>query len=109
VFENRALRRIFEPKRKKIKGEVKTFQNVEFRNIITLIKSGMRWAGRVARIGKTSNAYLLLRKSERKTSLQRSRSKWENNIKNWCEGVDWIHLTQRRDQWWTLVNTGMNL
>jgi hypothetical protein len=25
-----------------------------------------------------------------------------------CEGVDWIHLAQDRDQWRTLVNTGMN-
>jgi hypothetical protein len=25
------------------------------------------------------------------------------------EGVDWIHLTQDRDQWWGLVNTVMNL
>jgi hypothetical protein len=22
--------------------------------------------------------------------------------------VDWIHQTQDRDQWWTLVNTAMN-
>jgi len=25
------------------------------------------------------------------------------------EGMDWIHLTQDRDQWWALVNTAMNL
>jgi hypothetical protein len=25
------------------------------------------------------------------------------------EGVDWIHLAQDRDQWWTLVNAVMNL
>jgi hypothetical protein len=25
------------------------------------------------------------------------------------EGVDWIYLTQARDQWWALVNTIMNL
>jgi hypothetical protein len=25
------------------------------------------------------------------------------------EGVDWIHLAQGRNQWWALVNTGMNL
>jgi hypothetical protein len=25
------------------------------------------------------------------------------------EGVDWIHLTLDRDQWWALVNTVMNL
>jgi hypothetical protein len=26
-----------------------------------------------------------------------------------CEGVDWIYLTQARDQWWALVNMIMNL
>jgi hypothetical protein len=25
------------------------------------------------------------------------------------EGVDWIHLAQDRDHWWTLVNTVMSL
>jgi hypothetical protein len=25
------------------------------------------------------------------------------------ESVDWIHLAQDRDQWWTPVNTVMNL
>jgi len=34
----------------------------------------------------------------------------ENIIKNleW-EGVDWTHPAQDKDQWWTLVNTAMNL
>jgi hypothetical protein len=26
-----------------------------------------------------------------------------------CDGVDWIELTQDRDQWRALVNTEMNL
>jgi hypothetical protein len=26
-----------------------------------------------------------------------------------CKVVDWIHLTQDRDQWQALVNTAMNL
>jgi hypothetical protein len=25
------------------------------------------------------------------------------------EGVDWMYLTQDRDQWWALVNMMMNL
>jgi hypothetical protein len=27
----------------------------------------------------------------------------------WWEGVDWMHLTQDRDQWRVLMNTVMNL
>jgi hypothetical protein len=27
---------------------------------------------------------------------------------NWVGGVDWIHMAQDRDRWWTLVNTIMN-
>jgi len=26
-----------------------------------------------------------------------------------CEGVDWMHLAQDRNQWQALVNTGMNV
>jgi hypothetical protein len=26
-----------------------------------------------------------------------------------CEGVDWMHLAQDRDQWWALVNTGVHM
>jgi hypothetical protein len=26
-----------------------------------------------------------------------------------CEGMDWIHVVQDRDQWWTLVNIVMDL
>jgi hypothetical protein len=35
--------------------------------------------------------------------------RWDDNIgkdlgKIKFEGVDWMHLAQDRDQWWTLVN-----
>jgi hypothetical protein len=26
-----------------------------------------------------------------------------------CEGVNWIHLTQDRDQWYVLVNVVLNI
>jgi len=26
-----------------------------------------------------------------------------------CGGMDWIHVTQDREMWWTLVNAVMNL
>jgi hypothetical protein len=40
--------------------------------------------------------------------------RWEDNnkmdlTKLGCEGVDWIHLTQDRNQWLALVNMVMNL
>jgi hypothetical protein len=81
-----------------------------------MIKSRrMRLAGHVARMGKKSNAYrVLVRKPEGKRPLGRHRRKWEYNIKmdvreiGWG-GMDWIHLTQDRDQWRDRVNTVMNL
>jgi hypothetical protein len=58
VFENRVLRRIFEPKRDKEIGGWRKLHNEELHNLycspstIRIIKSrGMRWAGHVARIG----------------------------------------------------------
>jgi hypothetical protein len=53
-------------------------------------------------------------KPERKRSLGRPRRRWVDNIKidlreiEW-DGIDWIDLTQYRDQWRALVNTVMNL
>jgi hypothetical protein len=57
------------------------------------------------------NAYkILLRKPEGKRPVERTRRRWENNIKMalggiWWGGVDWIHLAQDTDQWLALVNT----
>jgi hypothetical protein len=55
VFENRVLRRIFEPKRDEVTGEWRKSHNEELRDlysspsIIRIIKSRrMRWAGNVA-------------------------------------------------------------
>jgi len=50
----------------------------------------------------------------RKETLQRYRRRWEDNIKMDLqnmryEGLDFIHLTQSRDQWRAVVNTVMNL
>jgi hypothetical protein len=52
--------------------------------------------------------------TEGKTPQRRPRRRYEDNIKmdvrdiGWG-GVDWIHLTQDKDQWRALVNTVMNL
>jgi transcription termination factor 2 len=78
-----------------------------------MIKSRrMRWAGHVARMGDTRNAYrILVGKSEGKRPLGRPRRKWVDNIKmdlgeiGW-DGVDWIELAQDRDQWRALGEHG---
>jgi len=69
----------------------------------------------VVHMGKMRNAYkILVRKLIGKKPLRRPRHRWEGNIRmdlretGW-EGVDWMHLAQDRDQWWTLVNMVMNL
>jgi hypothetical protein len=81
-----------------------------------MIKSRrMRWAGHVARMGETRNAYrILVGKPEGKRPLGRPRRRWVDNIKMnlgeiGCDGRDWIELAQDRDQWRALVNTMMNL
>jgi hypothetical protein len=79
-------------------------------SIIRIIKSGrMRWAGHVARMGEKRNAYrILVGKPE-----GRPRRRWEDIRMDLREvgwgGMDWIDLTQDRDQWRVLVNTVMNL
>ena len=61
VLENRALRRIFGPKRYEVTGEWRNLHNEELNdlyfspNIVREIKSSrMRWAGHVARMGEKS-------------------------------------------------------
>jgi hypothetical protein len=49
-----------------------------------------------------------------KRPLERSRRRWENNIKIdlqevGCGGMEWIKLAQDRGRWWALVNVVMNL
>jgi hypothetical protein len=59
VFENKALRRIFGPKRVEVTGEWRRLQNKELYalysspNIIRIMKSRrLRWVGNVTRMGR---------------------------------------------------------
>ena len=58
MFENRALRRVFGPKRDEVTGQWRKLHNEELMdlyslpNIVLVVKSRMRWAGHVARMGK---------------------------------------------------------
>jgi hypothetical protein len=81
-----------------------------------MIKSRrMKWAGHVARMGETRNAYrILVGKPEGKNPLERPRRRWVDNIKMdlgeiGMDGRDWIKMAQDRDQWRALVNTVKNL
>jgi hypothetical protein len=58
VFENRVLRRIFGPKRDEVTWEWRKLHNEELNdlysspNFVRVLKSRMRWAGHVARMGR---------------------------------------------------------
>jgi hypothetical protein len=57
---------------------------------------------------------ILVAKLETKKPRGKSRRRWEDNIrmdvkKRGWEGVDWIQLSQDRDQWRDGVNVVMNL
>jgi hypothetical protein len=97
VFENRVLRRIFEPKRGEATGEWRRLRSEELNdlhsspNIIRVIKSRrMRWAGYVARVGGKRGAYrILVERPDGSRPLERPRRRWENNIKMDLQDVGW--------------------
>jgi hypothetical protein len=66
VFENRVLRGIFGLKRDEVTGEWRKLHTEELTdlyclpNIVLVIKSRMRWAGHVARMGKGRGVYRVL-------------------------------------------------
>ncbi|KAJ4436993.1 hypothetical protein ANN_17125 [Periplaneta americana] len=122
VFENKVLRKIFAAKRDEVTGEWRKLHNTELRalysssDIIRNIKSRrLRWAGHVASMGESRNAYrVLVERPEGKRPLGRPRRRWEDNIKIDLREVgyddrEWINLAQDRDQWRAYVRAAMNL
>ncbi|KAJ4439155.1 hypothetical protein ANN_15112 [Periplaneta americana] len=122
VFENKVLRKIFGAKRDEVTGEWRKLHNAELHalysspDIIRNIKSRrLRWAGHVARMGESRNAYrVLVGRPEGKRPLGRPRRRWEDSIKMdlrevGYDGRDWINLAQDRDQWPAYVRAAMNL
>jgi hypothetical protein len=118
VFENRVLRKIFVPKNEEVTGGWRKLDYEKLRNlyasknIIRVIKSG--WTRHVTRMEGRNTYKTLVGKPERSRPLGRPGRRWEYNIRmdpreTGCEGVDWMHLAQVRDQWRALVNTVMNL
>ncbi|KAJ4448438.1 hypothetical protein ANN_10454 [Periplaneta americana] len=83
-------------------------------DIIRNIKSRrLRWAGHVARMGESRNAYrVLVGRPEGKRLLGRPRRRWEDKMDLREVGYDdrdWINLTQDRDRWRAYVRAAMNL
>jgi hypothetical protein len=122
VFENRVLRRISGPKKGEVTGEWRELHNEELHNlysspdIIRQVKSRrMRWAGHVACMGEERNVYkVFVGKPEGKRPLGRPRHRWEDGTRMDLReigfgGVDWIRLSQDRDQWRAVVSAVMNL
>jgi hypothetical protein len=116
------LRRIFGPKRDEVTGGWRKLHNEELHNlysspsIIRIIKSKrMRWQGHIARMGEKRDAYgIWVGKPQGKRPLGGPRRRLVDNIemdlrKIEYHDIDWIDVTQDKEQWRALVITVMNL
>ena len=103
-------------------GEWRKLRNEELNdlhpssNVTRMIKSRrMKWARHVARMGEKRGIYrVLVGEPEGKRPLERSRIRWEDNIKLdlkeiGCVGMDWIELAEDRDRWRAFLNKVMDL
>jgi hypothetical protein len=122
MFEKRARRRLYGPKREGMKRDRRQLHNEKLHNlrsppsIIRMIKSRrMRWTGHVALMSEKSNAYrIFVANPEGKRTLGRIRRRWENNNKINLRkleeiAMDWYDLAQDRNQWKTFVKKKTNL
>ena len=97
MFKNRVLRRIFGPKRDKVKRQWRKLHNEELNDldsspdIVWVIKLRMRWVGHVARMGERRNVYrVLVGKPEGKRPLGRPSCRWDGSSGSgwWGYGLD---------------------
>jgi hypothetical protein len=94
VFENRVVRRIFGNKRDEITREWRKLHTEVLHDLyssfVRVIKSRMRWARLIARLGESRGAYrVLVGKPEGKEQLGRPRNRLEDNIKMNHQGWGW--------------------
>jgi hypothetical protein len=110
----------FRPKKKEVAGGCRRLQYEEPHNLYTspnlirMIKS-RRGVGHVVRMGEMGNVCkILVGEPKGKRLMGKHRRRWEDNIVidlreiGWG-GMNWLHLTQDKNQRWALVNTVMNL
>jgi hypothetical protein len=115
VFENRVLRRLFGPKRDDVTGDWRKLHNEELDNlysspnIVRMMSRRMRWAGHVARMGETSNAYrILVAKPEGKRPLGRPRRRWVDNITIDLGEIGWDDVVWTGSHWLRIgINGGL--
>jgi len=98
-------------------GNVQETLSVQFSELSgwrRLHKEECEMGGTCSTHGPMESAFrILIGKAEGRKLLERPNRRWEDNIRRdlreigW-EIVDWMRLTQDRDQWQTLVNTVVN-
>jgi len=122
VFENWVLRRIFGRKKIEATREWRKLHKEELNdmyfspNIVWIIKSRrMKWAEHVAPMEEGRSLYrVLVGKPEERRPLERTRRRWEDNIKmdlqelEWGD-MNWMDLAQDRDRFRVFVNEVMKL
>jgi hypothetical protein len=75
----------------------------------------LRWAAHVARMEEGRSAFKILTgKPTGKRPLERSRRRWEDNIRMDFKEIDintrtWVDFTQSMDNWRDLANATLNL